>query len=148
MKKKINLLSLLFFFLALQVGTFAQESATKTFQIKGLCVSAPNPKGVDRFVKFINEELGPRGINTLLVLVDYNYQFESYPQLSDSGALSKADVKKMVAACRKNNIKIIPQINLLGHQSEGNKHNKLLTNFPQFDETPSIIMPEKYDWPY
>jgi hypothetical protein len=148
MKKKINLLSLLFFFLALQVGTFAQESATKTFQIKGLCVSAPNPKGVDRFVKFINEELGPRGINTLLVLVDYNYQFESYPQLSDSGALSKADVKKMVAVCRKNNIKIIPQINLLGHQSEGNKHNKLLTNFPQFDETPSIIMPEKYDWPY
>ena len=93
MKKKINLLCLLFFFLALQVGTFAQESAGKTFQIKGLCVSAPNSKGVDRFVKFINEELGPRGINTLLMLVDYNYQFESYPQLSDSGALSKADVK-------------------------------------------------------
>ena len=147
MKKKLNLLCLLFLFLVLQLGTFAQGSAGIFFQIKGLCVSAPNPKGVDRFVKFINEELGPRGINTLLVLVDYNYQFESYPQLSDSGALSKVDVKKMVAACRKNNIKIIPQINLLGHQSEGNQHNKLLANFPQFDETPSIVMPEKYEWP-
>ena len=43
----------------------------------------PDPKGVDRFVKFINDELAPRGVNTLLLLVDYNYQFESYPQLRD-----------------------------------------------------------------
>jgi hypothetical protein len=83
----------------------------------------------------------------LLLLVDYNYQFESYPQLRDSAALSKADVKKIVAACRKNKINIIPQINLLGHQSWANHTNKLLSEFPQFDETPWVKMPEKYVWP-
>ncbi|MEI6050531.1 MAG: family 20 glycosylhydrolase [Bacteroidota bacterium] len=147
MKKKINFLSILLLFMVLQTGTFAQESADKLFQIKGFCIGAPAPKGVDRFVKFINEELAPRGVNTLLLLVDYNYQFESYPQLRDSVALSKADVKKMVAACKKNNIKIIPQINLLGHQSWSNHNGKLLSEFPQFDETPWVKMPENYVWP-
>lgn len=130
-----------------QTVSFAQESNEKVFQVKGFCIGAPSPKGVDRFVKFINEELAPRGVNTLLVLIDYNYQFESYPQLRDSAALSKADVKKMVAACKKNNIRIIPQINMLGHQSWANHTGKLLEQFPQFDETPYIKMPEKYVWP-
>jgi hypothetical protein len=147
MKKTINFLTVLFLLLAWQTVASAQESSDKLFQIKGFCIGAPSPKGVDRFVKFINEELAPRGVNTLLVLVDYNYQFESYPQLRDSAALSKADVKKMVAACKKNKIKIIPQINLLGHQSWASHPNKLMSEFPQFDETPEVKMPEKYVWP-
>lgn len=130
-----------------QTVSFAQESNEKVFQVKGFCIGAPSPKGVDRFVKFINEELAPRGINTLLILIDYKYQFVSYPQLRDSAALSKADVMKMVVACRKNNIRIIPQINMLGHQSWANHTGKLLEQFPQFDETPNIKMPEKYLWP-
>jgi hypothetical protein len=130
-----------------QTVSFAQVSNEKVFQVKGFCIGAPSPKGVDRFIKFINEELAPRGVNTLLILIDYGYQFESYPQLRDSTALSKADVKKMVAACRKNNIRIIPQINMLGHQSWANHTGKLLEQFPQFDETPYIKMPEKYVWP-
>jgi len=147
MGKKINLLSILFLMLAWQPGVFAQQSPEKLFAVRGFCIAAPNPKDVDRFVKFINEELAPRGVNTLLLLVDYNYQYESYPQLRDSSSLSKADVKKMVAACKNNNIKIIPQINLLGHQSLANHPNKLLLQFPQFDETPYVKMPEKYVWP-
>jgi len=147
MKKKVNLLSILILLLVWQTGVFAQESPEKLFEVRGFCIGAPNPKSVDRFVKFINEELAPRGVNTLLVLVDYNYQFESYPQLRDSNALSKADVRKMVDACKKNKIKIIPQINLLGHQSWENHTNKLLSEFPQFDETPHVKMPEKYVWP-
>ena len=107
----------------------------------------PDPKGVDRFVKFINDELAPTGVNTLLLLVDYNYQFESYPQLRDTDALSKPDVKKIVAVCKKNKIRIIPQINMLGHQSWANHTGKLLEQFPQFDETPHVKMPEKYVWP-
>jgi hypothetical protein len=130
-----------------QTASFAQGSNEKVFQVKGFCIGAPAPKGVDRFIKFINEELAPRGVNTLLILIDYNYQFESYPQLRDSAALSKADVKKMVATCRKNNIRIIPQINMLGHQSWANHTGKLLEQFPQFDETPYIKMPDKYVWP-
>jgi hypothetical protein len=130
-----------------QVSTSAQQSDDNLFQVRGFCIGTPGPKGVDRFVKFINEELSTRGVNTLVLLVDYNYQFESYPQLRDSDALSKADAKKIVAVCRKNKIRIIPQINMLGHQSWENHTGKLLEQFPQFDETPQIKMPEKYVWP-
>jgi hypothetical protein len=147
MKKTINLFSILLLLIVCQVGAYAQEVAPKLFQVKGFCINAPDQKGVDRFIKFIDEELVPRGVNTLLLLGDYNYQFESYPQLSDSDALSKADVKKIVAVCKKNNIRIIPQINLIGHQSWAGKLGNLLTQFPDFDETPSVKMPEKYVWP-
>jgi hypothetical protein len=144
-KKYILVISALL--LTWQTVSFAQVPNEKVFQVKGFCIGAPAPKGVDRFIKFINEELAPRGVNTLLILIDYSYQFESYPQLRDSTALSKADVKKIVAACKKNNIRIIPQINMLGHQSWANHTGKLLEQFPQFDETPYIKMPEKYVWP-
>jgi len=143
-KKLFQILAILL--LGWQTMAFAQDTAA-VFQVKGLCISAPTPEGVDRFVKFINDELVPREINTLLLLGDYNYQFESYPQLRQPGALSKADVKKIVAVCKKNNIRIIPQINLIGHQSWAGELGTLLTHFPQFDETPHIEMPEKYVWP-
>lgn len=147
MKKKICFLSILILLMVWQSNALAQGSADKLFQVRGFCVGSPAPQGVDRFVKFVDEELAPRGINTLLLLVDYNYQFESYPQLRDSIALSKADVKKIVAVCRKNNIRIIPQINMLGHQSWANHTGKLLEQFPQFDETPDVKMPADYVWP-
>ncbi len=150
MKKKI--LSIIFFLTITLTGSvvFAQASSGKVFQVKGFSCTSPRHREVDRFVKFIDEELAPRGVNTLVIFVcdkDYNYQFESYPQLGDTSLLTRADVKKMVAVCRKNKIRIIPQINLMGHQSWREKPNKLLEQFPQFDETPYIKMPEKYVWP-
>ncbi len=149
MKKRIINLAVYFLLIASQTAVFAQE-AGRVFQVKGFSCTSPRHNEVDRFVKFIGDELAPRGVNTLVLFVcdkDYNYQFESYPQLADPAALTKADVKKMVAVCRKNNIRLIPQINLLGHQSWKNIPNKLLEQFPQFDETSRIKMPEKYVWP-
>jgi hypothetical protein len=147
MKKKTYFLTLALLMIVWQTGTFAQATADKLFQVKGFCIGSPGPKAVDRFVKFINDELAPKGVNTLLLLVDYNYQFETYPQLRDTDALSKPDVKKIVAVCKKNKIRIIPQINMLGHQSWANHTGKLLEQFPQFDETPHVKMPQNYVWP-
>jgi hypothetical protein len=79
--------------------------------------------------------------------VDYAYQFESHPELRDSSTLSKKDVKRLVSVCKKHNIRIIPQVNLLGHQSWAGKIGKLLEVYPEFDETPLVKMPEKYVWP-
>ena len=79
--------------------------------------------------------------------VDYNYQYKSHPELRNEKALSNADVKKMVEVCRKHNIQIIPQVNLLGHQSWAGSVGNLLKVYPQFDETPHVKMPEKYEWP-
>jgi hypothetical protein len=128
-------------------AVFSQTKIDSLMPVRGFCIAAPEPDQLDAFVKFIGEELAPRKVNTLILRVDYNYQFESHPELRDDVALSKADVKKMVAICQKNNIRLIPQINLLGHQSWASKTNNLLKNYPQFDETSHVKMPEKYSWP-
>jgi len=138
----VNLLSFSVFTIA-----FSQNKLDSLLTVRGFCIGAPAPERVDEFVKFINEELAPRKVNTLIVRVDYHYQFESHPELREDNTLSKADIKKMVAACKKNNINIIPQVNMLGHQSWANKTNKFLIAYPQFDETPWVKMPEKYEWP-
>src|SRR3954451_21282963 len=136
-----------FLSLAISYISFSQNNIDSLLPVRGFCIDAPAPERVDEFVKFINEELAPRKVNTLIVRVDYNYQFESHPELREDQSLSKADVKKMVAVCKKNKINIIPQINMLGHQSWASKPNKLLIAYPQFDETPYVKMPEKYEWP-
>lgn len=115
--------------------------------IRGFCIAAPRKASLDAFIKFIREELATRKVNTLVLRVEYNYEYESYPELRDPEALYKADVKKLVKVCRDNNINLIPQLNLLGHQSWASHTNNLLVKFPQFDETPWVKMPEKYEWP-
>jgi hypothetical protein len=135
------------FLSGLSVPTFSQQRLDSLLTVRGFCIAAPRPGGVDPFVKFITEELAPRSVNTLILRVDFNYQYESHPELRDSSALSKADVKKLVNACKASNIRIIPQINLLGHQSWANSTGNLLRVYPEFDETPHVKMPVKYEWP-
>jgi N-acetyl-beta-hexosaminidase len=140
-------LRLLLVILILATHGWAQQSAETELPIRGFCIGAPQAGEVSKFVKFINEELAPRKITTLILRVDFNYQYESHPELRDSVALSKTEVKQIVEACKKNKIDLIPQINLLGHQSWAGRTNKLLAVYPQFDETPWVKMPEKYVWP-
>lgn len=127
--------------------TFGLARGQELFPTRGFCIAAPDSKNLDTFIKFIDEELGPRKVNTLILRVDFNYQFESRPELREKDALSKKDVKRIVAVSKKHNIRLIPQINLLGHQSWANKEGKLLQVYPEFDETPHVKMPEKYEWP-
>lgn len=122
-------------------------SAQDTLPVRGFCIGAPQATGIDKFVKFVDQELATRDVNTLVLRIDYNYMFESHPELRDEGPLSKEDVKKLVEVCRENNIRLIPQINLLGHQSWHTKVTNLLKVYPEFDETPHVQMPEKYEWP-
>lgn len=145
---KKNLILFFIIFLHLRSGLLAQQNLDSILPVRGFCIGAPKPKDVDAFTKFIAEELAPRNVNTLIVRVDYNYQFRSHPEfVADSLTLTKSDVRKMVNVCKKNNIRLIPQINLLGHQSWANHTYKLLAVYPQFDETPYVKMPEKYEWP-
>jgi len=142
-----NLLILTGVALALQGRAFSADSLDELLPVRGLCIAAPNPHQVDDFVKFIHEELATRSVNTLILRVDYNYQFSSQPEMAHPSGLSKLDVKKLVEVCRTNRIRLIPQINLLGHQSWQTNMGKLLQAHPEFDETPWIKTPEKYKWP-
>ncbi len=142
----------IFFMITLTARPYVPSQSNTTsldslLPVRGFCIAAPRPDGVDEFIKFIIEELAPRQVNTLVLRVDFNYQFKSRPELRDSAALSEQDVKKMVKACQQHNIQLIPQINLLGHQSWATKTTNLLKVYPQFDETPHVKMPEKYEWP-
>jgi hypothetical protein len=126
---------------------YGQENPSRLLHVRAFCIGAPKPAKLEPFIQFINDELAPRHVNTLILRVDFNYQYQSHPELRDTLSLSKEDVKKIVEVCRKNGIKIIPQINLLGHQSWAGKLNNLLKVYPQFDETPWIAMPQNYSWP-
>ena len=105
---------------------------------RGLAIGAPSRDGVDAFCKFIEEEMAPAHFNILIVRIDWNYEYECYPQLRDPNPLTKADIKKIVAVCKKHNIQLAPQINLLGHQSWAGTTYALLREFPEFDEAPHI----------
>jgi len=125
----------------------AQSSIEELMPVRGLSIAAPGPQAVDQFVTFIEDELATRDINVLILRVDYNYQYKSHPELQGSQTLSEQDVKKLVTVCGKHGIRIVPQINLLGHQSWAGGIGNLLKEYPEFDETPSVLMPEKYEWP-
>jgi len=145
MRKKI-LLSVIVVFLSV-IALRAQNNLDSLLPVRGLCINAPRPAQLDSFVQFIDKELSVRKVNTLILQVEYGYQFKSHPELADSFALSNADAKKIVAVCKKNHIRIIPHINFLGHQSWASRPGKLLKEYPQFDETPWVAFPEKYAWP-
>ena len=85
--------------------------------VRGLAIAAPSAKGLDLFLKFIEEELAPSHFNLLILRVDWNYNYESHPELRDPNPLKKPDVKRIVVLCQKYGIRLAPQINLLGHQS-------------------------------
>lgn len=115
--------------------------------VKGLCIEAPIKEDVDSFVELIDNKLSKSGLNTLVLRVDFAYEYKSRPELRGNNPLSEADVKKLVSVCQKHNIRLIPQVNLLGHQSWASTLGKLLEVYPEFDETPSINLPEEYKWP-
>ena len=102
---------------------------------------------MDVFLKFIEEELAPGHFNLLILRVDWNYAYESHPELRDPNPLTLQDVKRIVATCRKHNIRIAPQINLLGHQSWAETTYALLREYPEFDETPHVDTKNYTGWP-
>jgi len=121
-----------------------QES---TLIIKGFCIAAPSPERLGDFLSFMENDLAGNGINTLVLRVDFNFEYDSYPNLRDEAALTREQVKLLVRTASENDIKLIPQVNLLGHQSWAGRIGNLLKEYPQFDETPHLLMPEDYEWP-
>ena len=123
------------------------QDIDKKLPIRGFAIEAPSARGVDAFIRFIEEELAPAKVNLLILRVDWNYAFVSHPELQDPHPLSKEDAGKLVAACRKHGIRLVPQVNLLGHQSWAKETYALLREYPQFDENPSVKTEFYSKWP-
>jgi hypothetical protein len=93
---------------------------------------------MDLAVRFITEALPREGVNTLVLEINYNYQFTRRPEVVSANALSRLDLEQLVGAARQAGVKLIPMINLLGHQSWAKTTFGLLTAHPEFDETPGL----------
>jgi hypothetical protein len=139
------------FFMALcvlHVTVSAQtEKIDSILPVRGLAIAAPSTGSLDVFLKFLEQELVPAHFNLLILRIDWNYAYESHPELRDHNPLTKADVRKIVDVCRKYGIRIAPQINLLGHQSWAKTTHALLREYPEFDETPHIDTKNYTGWP-
>lgn len=144
-------ISLPFLFLIIAFSAInAQVKLDSLLPVRGFCIAAPNKETLDPFIKFIREELVPRKVNTLVLRVDWGYEYKSHPELRGENPLTEDDVKKIVAACKDGNIRVIPQVNLLGHQSWFKNVGMLLRVYPEFSETPWLNLEEVPDtvrWP-
>ncbi|MBQ9744579.1 MAG: family 20 glycosylhydrolase [Clostridia bacterium] len=122
-----------------------------SWETRGIVLTSPLSEEIDDVIKFIDEYLAPRGFNMIVMQVRYRYQFSSHPEVWGYDPLSAENVKKLLEVCRKNNIKLVPKMNLIGHQSgfhneptDGILHGHntvssdicdgLLRAYPDFDE--------------
>ncbi len=104
--------------------------------IRGIHLSAPMPDEIPLAERFIRDGLTKEGVNVLVLEFNYRYQFAKHPEVVDANPLSADDVKRLTDACRAAGIRLIPMINLLGHQSWAKTTFGLLRGHPEFDETP------------
>lgn len=103
---------------------------------RGVLMYAPPTDQVDRFCQFVRDVFVKDGIDTMVLLVRYRYQFESHPGCRGVDPISKADAKKIADTCRECGIHLIPKMNMLGHQSNGGSvaTEGILLEHPEYDE--------------
>ncbi|HJT65324.1 MAG TPA: family 20 glycosylhydrolase [Pyrinomonadaceae bacterium] len=86
------------------------------------------------------EPLAKQGINVIILEVDYNFAFKSHPELRrGTDPITREGARRFAAACRKQNIRLIPEFQSLGHQSWKAETFPLLTVYPKFDLTPGAF---------
>jgi hypothetical protein len=80
--------------------------------------------------------LAAAGVNVLVVEVNYSFEFQSHPELRTARFIRRERARALAEAARTQGIRLIPQLNCLGHQSWAKNTLPLLGQHPQFDETP------------
>lgn len=118
------------------VGGGGDLQVARELPIRGLHLMGPSAEDLPALTSFIRKDLPKEGVNTLVLEFDFNFQFKKRPEMAPQGALSLDQIKQIVAACREAKVRLIPQINLLGHQSWAENNGQLLKAHPEFDETP------------
>ena len=86
------------------------------------------------------ETLAKRGINVIVLEVNYNFAFKSHPELRHgSSPITPAGARRLADLCKKFKIRLIPEFQSLGHQSWKAETFPLLTVYPKFDLTPGAF---------
>ena len=105
---------------------------------RGVHIRSPGGDGVPLLKRSIVESLVPMGVNVIVLEVNYDFEFDSHPELRARNILSKSDAAELTELCRQRGIRLIPLFNCLGHQSWSKNTFPLLEKYPEFDETPDI----------
>ncbi|MEK7765533.1 MAG: hypothetical protein AAB368_04785, partial [bacterium] len=84
---------------------------------RGLHVLDSGASSLPAILRLIREILVPAGANVLVYEIDFNFRFASHPELAGKDAWDRESVETLAAACRGEGIRLIPQVNCLGHQS-------------------------------
>jgi hypothetical protein len=102
---------------------------------RGIHLGLHSDRQVDALIEQL-PALAAIGVNVLVIEVDYSFDFRSHPELKSGEVITRARARSLAAAAAKQRIRLIPQINCLGHQSWAKNTGPLLKVYPQFDETP------------
>jgi hypothetical protein len=89
-------------------------------------------------------KLAAMGVNVLILEVDYNFRFQSHPELRlGEDPITRTGARRFAALCRKQGIRLIPEFASLGHQSWKSQTFPLLAVYPKLDLTPGAFPENK-----
>lgn len=91
----------------------------------------------DEMVAALEKELpnfAALGVNTLIVEVNYCFDFKSHPEVRDQPMIHAANAHALAKLARKHGIRLIPELDCLGHQSWRKADAGLLRAYPEFKE--------------
>jgi hypothetical protein len=97
---------------------------------------AGGPDGLAPLKEAVAKVLAPGGVNVIVLEVGYNYEYQSHPELRQTKYITKAEARDLARFCRARGIRVIPQLNCLGHQSWRNTLYPLLAQYREFEEPP------------
>lgn len=119
-------------------GAWASHSAPRSgVAWRGVHLGAGSQAELDAVTKSI-PALATSGCNAIVLEVDYAYQFKSRPEMASPTGITFAGARNFSKVCRQNHVRVIPQMNCLGHQSWAETTDRLLTVHPELDETPGL----------
>jgi hypothetical protein len=88
--------------------------------------------------------LAALGVNVIILEVNYNFAFQSYPELrAGQSVITRAGADRLAGVCRKHGVRLIPEFQCLGHQSWKGQTGPLLKVYPKLDLTPGAFPDNK-----
>jgi hypothetical protein len=85
-------------------------------------------------------KLDSMGLNVIILEIDYNFEFQSHPELRQGELpITKEAARTFAAVCRQHKIRLIPEFQCVAHQSWAKETFPLLTEYPHFDLTPGAF---------
>lgn len=107
---------------------------------KGVHIMAAGRDGLPLLKRAVEEKLAPWGVNTLILEVNYNFDFKSHPDLraNETSCWRKEDARELAELCKKHGVRLVPMFNCLGHQSWARNTLPLLVKHPELDESPAV----------